>query len=72
MVYAIEIGKIKASQGMEVYQKDRWSKVLKNIFNEASQYTIYSENKEQFDYLIEEIWNSIHSTSCKLQIKNNK
>lgn len=72
MTYAMEIGKLKAGQGIEVYQKDRWLKVLKNIFSEASQYTIYNENKEQFDYLIEEIWNSIHSVSCKLQIKNNK
>ncbi len=67
---AIDIGKIKKKLGLETYQKDRWHTVMNNVKKQFSQSRFYDENKEEFDYLIDEIWHTIHSISCKLQIKN--
>lgn len=67
---AIEIGKLKKTMNMETYQKDRWSKVMKNVKNQFSQTKLYDENKQDFDYLIQDVWETIHLTSCNLQNKN--
>lgn len=66
----IAIGKVKEKMGQETYQKDRWNHVLKNVKKQFASSKLYDEYPEEFDYLINTIWNAIHSISCKLQIKN--
>lgn len=72
MYNAIEIGRIKNKMGEDIVQPDRWKHVMKNVHKQLEGTLLYNEYKEDFDYLVDNIFNLIHKVSCQLQEKDSK
>ena len=68
---AILIGRIKKKVDEPIVQPDRWNNVMKNVHKQLEGSRLSSEYKEEFDYLIDSIFNIIHEVSCKLQEKDH-
>ena len=68
---AILIGRIKKKADEPIVQPDRWKHVMKNVHKQLEGSRLSSEYKEEFDYLIDSIFNIIHEVSCKLQEKDH-
>lgn len=68
---AILIGRIKKKADEPIVQPDRWNHVMKNVHKQLEGLRLCSEYKEEFDYLIDSIFNIIHEVSCKLQEKDH-
>ena len=68
---AILIGRVKKKAGEPIVQPERWNHVMKNVHKQLEGSRLCSEYKEEFDYLIDSIFNIIHEVSCKLQEKDH-
>ena len=68
---AILIGRIKKKADEPIVQPDRWNRVMKNVHKQLEGSRLSTEYKEEFDYLIDSIFNIIHEVSCKLQEKGS-
>lgn len=68
---AILIGRIKKKADEPIVQPDRWNHVMKNVHKQLEGSRLSTEYKEEFDYLIDSIFNIIHEVSCKLQEKDH-
>lgn len=67
---AILIGRVKEKACEPIVQPDRWNHVMKNVHKQLEGSRLCSKYKEEFDYLIDSIFNIIHEVSCKLQEKD--
>lgn len=67
--YCEAIGDVKAKNGIATYQPNRWKEVLDKIKKELHSQGNANMLKKypEIDYLIEEIFNKIHSTSITIQ-----
>ena len=68
---AILIGRVKKKAGEPIVQPERWNHVMKNVHKQLEGSRLCTEYKEEFDYLIDSIFNIIHEVSCKLQEKDH-
>lgn len=69
LMFCEAIGDIKAKNGIVTYQRLRWKEVLKKIHDALhcqGNFTMLKKYPE-IDYLIEDIFNKIHSTSIQIQ-----
>lgn len=69
LMYCEKIGDIKAKNRIATYQPNRWNDVLKKIHKELHCQGNVNMLKKypEIDYLIEEIFNKVHSTSIQIQ-----
>lgn len=69
LTYCEAIGSIKAKNGIATYQRLRWNEVLNKIHDALHCKANSSILKKypEIDYLIEDIFNKIHSTSITIQ-----
>ena len=63
-----QIAKVKADHDIPTYQSNRWNDVMKKIMEHVHHTKIpFVKKYAQVDYLIEDIFNSIHSASIEIQ-----
>lgn len=69
LMYCEAIGDIKAKNGIATYQPGRWNEVKKKIHDilHCQDNTNMLKKYPEIDYLIEEIFNKVHSTSIQIQ-----
>ncbi len=70
LVKCMLIGQQKKKNNVATYQGDRWTEVLNNVTSTSDNVTYPGWNDEQkkiIDYLLKEVYESIHSASIKLQ-----
>lgn len=68
-IYCEDIGRIKTKHGIPTYQPGRWNEVLNKIKKElhSQGYRNMLKKYPEIDYLIQEIFGKVHSTSIQIQ-----